>query len=73
MIFIEIKHTKCIVSGVGNRLAHENPFILTMNIIFYRLHNYFTKDLCEPHKNWDDDRCFNEARKWVIATLQVIF
>lgn len=57
---------------VGNRLAHENPFVLTMNIIFYRWHNYLAKTLCEMHKHWKDNLCFNEARKWVIATLQNI-
>ncbi|GFT66944.1 hypothetical protein NPIL_295941 [Nephila pilipes] len=55
---------------VGNSLAHESPFILTMSIIFHRWHNVLAKVLCKDDKKWDDEKCFNEARKWVIATLQ---
>ncbi|GIY66002.1 vacuolar protein-sorting-associated protein 25 [Caerostris extrusa] len=31
-----------------------------------------TNTLCTENKNWDDEKCFNEARRWVIATLQNI-
>lgn len=57
--------------GVGNPLAHENPFILAINIIFYRWHNVLAKSISEKYNDWDDEQIFNEARKWVVASLQV--
>ncbi|XP_035207728.1 dual oxidase 2-like isoform X3 [Stegodyphus dumicola] len=55
---------------IGNPLAHENPFVLTINIIFYRWHNHLAGIICNKKEKWTDEQCFNEARKWVIATLQ---
>ncbi|CAL1297933.1 unnamed protein product [Larinioides sclopetarius] len=55
---------------VGNSFAHENPFILTINIIFHRWHNLLAERLQAKHKNWDDEKLFFEARRWVVATLQ---
>ncbi|XP_054706944.1 dual oxidase 2-like [Uloborus diversus] len=55
---------------LGNRLAHESPFLLMLNIVFFRWHNYLADSICD--KEFDDDKCYNEARKWVIATLQNI-
>ncbi|KAG8180699.1 hypothetical protein JTE90_005796 [Oedothorax gibbosus] len=55
---------------VGNPLAHENPFILAINIIFYRYHNVIAKSISENNTDWDDEKIFNEARKLVVASLQ---
>lgn len=60
----------CIL-GVGNSLAHENPFVLTMNLLFFKWHNHLAEIICSSHKNWNDSHCFMQTRKWVIATLQV--
>ncbi|GBM06687.1 Dual oxidase 2 [Araneus ventricosus] len=55
---------------VGNSFAHESPFILAINIIFHRWHNLLAERLQAKHKDWDDEKLFYEARRWVVATLQ---
>lgn len=56
---------------IGNPLGHENPYVLTFSILFFRWHNYLAENICKS-SGWSDEMCFNEARKWVIATLQHI-
>ncbi|XP_071039639.1 dual oxidase 2 [Parasteatoda tepidariorum] len=57
---------------VGNHFAHESPFVLVMNIVFFRLHNILASTMCEKFQDWNDERCFNEARKRVVAIMQNI-
>ncbi|XP_068222962.1 dual oxidase-like isoform X2 [Palaemon carinicauda] len=58
---------------LGNPRGNENPFLLTFGILWFRWHNllaeYFDKKF---GSDWTDERIFNEARKWVIATYQSI-
>lgn len=42
-----------------------------MNIIWFRWHNLIAKKLRQKNDNWDDEKIFNVARRWVIATQQV--
>ncbi len=59
---------------LGNPRGNENPFLLTFGILWFRWHNYWADKIFnetqEHRKEWNDERIFNEARKWVIATYQ---
>ncbi|XP_077863233.1 dual oxidase-like [Saccoglossus kowalevskii] len=57
---------------LGNPRGNENPFLLTFGILWFRWHNYLADDIAAKHPSWSDERIFNEARKWVIATHQKI-
>ncbi|XP_064081195.1 dual oxidase 2-like isoform X2 [Macrobrachium nipponense] len=58
---------------LGNPRGNENPFLLTFGILWFRWHNLFAEYFQFKHgKSWSDDRIFNEARKWVIATYQSV-
>ncbi|KAG7154097.1 Dual oxidase 2-like [Homarus americanus] len=57
---------------LGNPRGNENPFILTFGILWYRWHNHIAEYLDKRHPRWTDEKIFNEARKWVIATYQAI-
>lgn len=43
-----------------------------MGIIWFRWHNVLADALSSAHKDWSDEKVFNEARKWVIASYQRI-
>ncbi|XP_071549834.1 dual oxidase 2-like isoform X2 [Panulirus ornatus] len=57
---------------LGNPRGNENPFLLTFGIMWYRWHNHIASYLDRKHPDWSDEKVFNEARKWVIATYQSI-
>uniref|UniRef100_A0A4W3IDZ9 NAD(P)H oxidase (H2O2-forming) n=1 Tax=Callorhinchus milii TaxID=7868 RepID=A0A4W3IDZ9_CALMI len=56
----------------GNTRANENPFIMAVNIIWFRYHNHLAAKLKEKQPTWSDEDLFQNARKRVIATLQNI-
>jgi len=60
------------ISGLGNPRGHENPFLLTMGVIWFRWHNLLAQELKSAHPKWTDTKIFDEARKWVIASHQRI-
>ncbi|XP_014663461.1 PREDICTED: dual oxidase 2-like [Priapulus caudatus] len=58
---------------LGNPRGDENPFLLTFGVLWFRWHNYLAHQFQARHVDepeWTDERIFNEARKWVIATHQ---
>ncbi|XP_064595545.1 dual oxidase 2-like [Liolophura sinensis] len=55
---------------LGNPRGNENPFLLTWGIVWFRYHNWWAKKLKSEHKDWGDEKLFNEARKWVIGVYQ---
>ncbi|XP_022093825.1 dual oxidase 2-like isoform X3 [Acanthaster planci] len=61
---------------LGNPRGNENPFLLTFGILWFRWHNYWADKIynstMDHRYEWNDERIFNEARKWVIATYQKI-
>eukprot|EP00118_Oscarella_pearsei_P006944 m.32550 g.32550 ORF g.32550 m.32550 type:complete len:1691 (+) comp31668_c0_seq3:179-5251(+) len=57
---------------LGNPRGNENPFLLTMGVIWFRLHNWFAEKLHEKNGSWHDEQLFNRARQWTIATHQKI-
>lgn len=56
---------------LGNPRGNENPFLLTMGIMWFRYHNYIADQLAVDNPTWGDETLFNEARKWTIAVHQV--
>ncbi|XP_019635682.1 PREDICTED: dual oxidase 2-like [Branchiostoma belcheri] len=57
---------------LGNPRGNENAFLLTFGVLWYRWHNYLAEQIADNQPDWSDERVFNEARKWVIATHQKI-
>eukprot|EP00058_Branchiostoma_floridae_P020949 XP_002606439.1 hypothetical protein BRAFLDRAFT_67691 [Branchiostoma floridae] len=57
---------------IGNPRGNENPFLLTFGILWFRWHNYLADRIHAQFPDWHDERVFNEARKWVIATHQLL-
>ncbi|XP_070541735.1 dual oxidase 2-like isoform X2 [Ptychodera flava] len=57
---------------LGNPRGNENPFLLTFGILWFRWHNYMATEIKKKHPTWSDEKIFNEARKWVIASHQKI-
>ena len=56
---------------LGNARGNENPFLLTFGVMWFRYHNLKARQLKTVHMEWNDEKTFNEARKWVVATYQV--
>ncbi|XP_066271340.1 dual oxidase 2-like isoform X5 [Branchiostoma lanceolatum] len=57
---------------LGNPRGNENAFLLTFGVLWFRWHNYLADMIATKQPDWSDERVFNEARKWVIATHQKI-
>ncbi|XP_062502786.1 dual oxidase-like isoform X1 [Corticium candelabrum] len=57
---------------LGNPRGNENPFLLTMGILWFRVHNHYAHWIQSQHPNWDDELVFNRARQWTIALHQKI-
>uniref|UniRef100_A0A8C9S0G5 NAD(P)H oxidase (H2O2-forming) n=1 Tax=Scleropages formosus TaxID=113540 RepID=A0A8C9S0G5_SCLFO len=55
----------------GNARGNENMFTVAEGIIWFRYHNYLASQLQRRHPSWSDEELFQNARKRVIATLQV--
>jgi len=54
----------------GDVRCNENPLLLSLQILFLREHNRVARLLAKKHHDWDDDKLFSHARKYVIATIQ---
>lgn len=57
---------------VGDTHAFENPWLLSLNLLFYRYHNYVADNIMKRNKSWSSDRIFETARRWVISVMQKI-
>ncbi|KAK7492719.1 hypothetical protein BaRGS_00016024, partial [Batillaria attramentaria] len=57
---------------LGDTHAFENPWLLSLNLLFYRYHNYVADNLNKNHPDWPGDKIFEKARRWVISVLQKI-
>ena len=70
----------CISIVLGNPRGDENPFLLTMGILWFRVHNYWADVLRRRFEGADyhdtvyqeDEWLFNRARQLTIATHQHI-
>lgn len=56
----------------GDVRANENPVLLSLHTIFLREHNRRANELALRHPRWDDERLYQEARRWVGALMQAI-
>ena len=56
---------------LGNPRGNENPFLLSFGIMWFRYHNVIAERLKLHTNETDDEKLYNEARKWVIGTHQV--
>ncbi|KAJ3411720.1 Dual oxidase 1 [Chytridiales sp. JEL 0842] len=57
---------------LGNPRGNENPWLLSMGVLWFREHNYQAQRLARLNPDWDDETLFFEARKWTIAMHQRI-
>lgn len=57
---------------LGNPRGNENPFLLTFGILWFRWHNHIAHYLHKTYPQWNGEKVYNEARKWVIASQQHI-
>jgi hypothetical protein len=55
---------------LGNPRGNENPWLLSMGVLWFREHNYQADRLKKAHPDWHDEKLFFEARKWTIAMHQ---
>ncbi|XP_046555328.1 peroxidase-like [Haliotis rubra] len=56
----------------GDERVNENPALTSMQTVFMRLHNRVAADLKRLNCHWGDERLFQEARRIIAATVQVI-
>lgn len=56
---------------LGNAWANENIFTAAEGIVWFRYHNYIASQLHIDYPEWSDEELFQNARKTVVATLQV--
>ncbi|KAK7092277.1 hypothetical protein V1264_008051 [Littorina saxatilis] len=57
---------------VGDTHAFENPWLLSLNLMFFRYHNDVAERAHAAHSDWSADDVFQYSRRWVIATMQKI-
>eukprot|EP01114_Cavostelium_apophysatum_P003725 TRINITY_DN13859_c0_g1_i1.p1 TRINITY_DN13859_c0_g1~~TRINITY_DN13859_c0_g1_i1.p1 ORF type:complete len:138 (+),score=26.04 TRINITY_DN13859_c0_g1_i1:443-856(+) len=57
---------------VGDARGSENPGLTVLHVLFLREHNRVADELAMSHPDWSDEILFQEARKRVIAVVQVI-
>lgn len=58
--------------GLGDRMGNETPFMLSLEILWFRYHNYLANELRKNNTDWDDHTLFLEAKIRNVATFQVI-
>lgn len=56
----------------GDVRANEQPGLTSFHTVFLREHNLHADRLAAAHADWSDERLYQEARKIVIAEMQVI-
>jgi hypothetical protein len=60
------------LSVAGDVRANEQPGLTTLHIVFLREHNYHAARLATLHRDWNDERLYQEARRIVGAEMQSI-
>ena len=57
---------------LGDPRTNQNPAFLALGILFYRWHNVLASRIKSRYPLWRDEDVFQAARRWNIATLQVL-
>ena len=55
----------------GDSRANEQPGLTVYHTVWVREHNRVAKELKYLNPHWNDERLYQEARKIVIAEMQV--
>ena len=55
----------------GDSRSNEQPGLTAYHTVWVREHNRLAKELYYLNPHWDDERLYQEARKIVIAEMQV--
>jgi hypothetical protein len=56
----------------GDVRANEQPGLTTLHTVFLREHNSQAGRMATQHPDWNDERLYQEARRWVTAEFQSI-
>ena len=56
---------------LGDSRANEQPGLTVYHTVWVREHNRLASDLAFLNSHWDDERVYQEARRILIAELQV--
>lgn len=58
--------------AAGDPRANEQVGLTTLHVVFVREHNWQADRLHAQHPTWNDEKLYQEARRWVGAEMQVI-
>eukprot|EP00210_Caulerpa_lentillifera_P003168 g3027.t1 len=61
-----------VVRAAGDFRGNVNPPILALQTLFLREHNRLATEMKEANPDWDDEKIYQEARKWNSAYMQSI-
>ena len=56
----------------GDSRANEQPGLTVYHTVWVREHNRVAKELKYLNSHWNDERLYQEARKILIAEMQVM-
>lgn len=56
----------------GDVRSSENSALAALHVLFLREHNRLAGEFTSQNPDWNDERIYQEARRWVIAELQHI-
>ena len=56
----------------GDVRANEQPGLTALHTVFLREHNSQATRMATQHPDWNDERLYQEARRWVTAEFQSI-
>ena len=56
----------------GDSRANEQPGLTVYHTVWVREHNRLAKQLKYLNQHWNDERLYQEARKILIAQMQVM-